>query len=80
MPQFIRLPPERLAADSFQGLLEEYASRDGTDYGEQEQSLSAKVGQLQLQLENGLLWLLYDTEADTWDLLPADQAKPLLED
>lgn len=80
MSQFIRLPAERLDADSLEGLLEEYASRDGTDYGENEYSLADKVGQLRLQLASAALWLLYDTEADDWDLRPAEEARLLLEE
>ena len=78
MAQFVVVPPQRLPQDSLSGLLEEYASRDGTDYGEKEFTLEQKVGQLRLQLHRGELQILYDVDSEQWDLLPADQAAPLL--
>ena len=62
-----------------QALLEEYASRDGTDYGEQELPLSRKVSNLRQQIQQGDLLILYEIEGEHWDLVPAEQAKLLLE-
>ena len=44
MAQFVKVPPQRLEANVLQALLEEYASRDGTDNGERELSLEQKLG------------------------------------
>lgn len=78
MAQFVMVPPQRLPQDSLAGLLEEYASRDGTDYGEKEFTLEQKVEQLRGQLKRGELQILYDVDSEQWDLLPADQAASLL--
>lgn len=78
MAQFVMVPPQRLPQDSLAGLLEEYASRDGTDYGEKEFTLEQKVEQLRGQLQRGELKILYDVDSEQWDLLPADQAASLL--
>ena len=78
MAQFVMVPPQRLPQDSLAGLLEEYASRDGTDYGEREFTLEQKVEQLRGQLQRGELKILYDVDSEQWDLLPADQAASLL--
>lgn len=78
MAQLLEIPPARLAADVLAALLEEFASRDGTDYGAREQPLEAKVDQLHSQLANGRLALLYDGDSETWDLLPRDIADGLL--
>jgi uncharacterized protein len=79
MTQFVEVPLQRLQADTLQALLEEFASRDGTDYGERELSLQQKVGQLGSQLRSGELMLLFETDCEQWDLLPRDQALPLLD-
>lgn len=79
MAQFVAVPTQRIEAESLQALLEEFASRDGTDYGERELSLQQKVGQLKSQLERGELLLLYDVQAGQWDLLPRQQAQQLLD-
>ena len=78
MAQFLAVPPGRLPAETLQGLLEEYASRDGTDYGEREFSLDEKVRALKGQLDAGELQILYDVDSEQWDLLPRDQAEELL--
>jgi len=79
MTQFVEVPPQRLQPEVLQALLEEYASRDGTDYGEQELSLSRKVSNLRQQIQQGDLLILYEIEGEHWDLVPAEQAKLLLE-
>jgi uncharacterized protein YheU (UPF0270 family) len=79
MTQFVEVPPQQLQADVLQALLEEYASRDGTDYGEQELSLAQKVSNLRKQVIQGDLLILYEVEGEHWDLVPAEQAKLLLE-
>ena len=78
MARFVEVPPARLDAEVLQALLEEYASRDGTDYGERELTLEQKVAQLQLRLRGRDLLLLYDSEGETWDLLDREQAESLL--
>jgi uncharacterized protein YheU (UPF0270 family) len=78
MAQFLRVPPERLQAEVLNALLEEYASRDGTDYGELEVSLESKVQSLTGQINRGELAILYDSDSEQWDLVPHDQAELLL--
>ena len=78
MAQFVVVPPQRLQPDVLQALLEEYASRDGTDYGERELTLDEKVGRLQSQLNDGDLRILYDIDSEQWDLVPQAQAELLL--
>lgn len=80
MPQYLRIPRERLPAATFRGLLEEYASRDGTDYGLRERSLDEKVASLSAQIDSGELYILFETESEDWDLVPQEQAAPLLDE
>jgi uncharacterized protein YheU (UPF0270 family) len=80
MTQFVEVPPQRLQADILQALLEEYASRDGTDYGERELSLEQKVGSLRAQMHRGELLIVFDMDGEQWDLLPPEHANKLLED
>lgn len=78
MAAFLEIPPQRLSAEALEGLLEEFASRDGTDYGEQERSLAEKVADLRSQLTRGELCLLFDQDSETWDLCPREEARSLL--
>ena len=54
-------------------MLEDYASRDGTDYGARELELGEKVANLRAQLGNGSLAIVYDLASEQWDLLPQEQ-------
>lgn len=80
MANFVRIPPERVPPETLTALLEEYASRDGTDYGEREVSLPEKREDLSRQLAAGELQLLFDTDSESWDLVPRGQVRALLED
>ena len=78
MAELLRVPVERLSPEALQGLLEEFVSRDGTDYGESETPLSTRVAQLRERLDRGFAWLLFDADSETWDLLPVELAKERL--
>ena len=78
MSQFVTVPPQRLQTDVLQALLEEFATRDGTDYGERESTLEQKVQRLQAQIADGDLLILYDADSEQWDLVPRTQAELLL--
>ena len=80
MTHYLDIPFQRLDADVLRALLEEYASRDGTDYGARERSLEEKVGDLARQLAAGELRILYETATEQWDLLPARDAAARLRD
>tara|TARA_R110002110_G_scaffold66978_1_gene183083 strand:+ start:186605 stop:186847 length:243 start_codon:yes stop_codon:yes gene_type:complete len=80
MAQFVDIPPNRLEDSVLLALLEEFASRDGTDYGERETPLDAKVSALHRQLTKGQLCLLYDADSEQWDLIEREQAQQLLQD
>ncbi|HEY6132125.1 MAG TPA: YheU family protein [Halioglobus sp.] len=78
MANFVAVPTQRLQAAVLQSLLEEFATRDGTDYGERELTLEDKIQRLQRQLGNGELKILYDLDSEQWDLVPGAQAELLL--
>jgi uncharacterized protein len=78
MAQFVAVPLNRLQDEVLQALLEEFATRDGTDYGERELNLDQKVERLQHQLRAGDLHILFDVDSEEWDLVPRAQAELLL--
>ena len=78
MAEFVNVPWSRLDPHVLDALLEEFASRDGTDYGEIEVQLSQKIAQLRSQLSSSQLLLLYDSDSEEWDLVDCDAARHLL--
>ena len=67
------IPWQQLPAATLNNLLQEYASRDGTDYGQVETSLEDKVEQLQRQLVQGKVVIVYSELHETVNLMLAEE-------
>ena len=77
MAQFVEVPTVRVGDDALRAMLEDYASRDGTDYGLRERSLEEKVAELCAQLKRGDLAIVYDLDSEQWDLCTRERMKEL---
>ena len=66
------IPVDKLSAEALDGVIKEFISRDGTDYGEFEASAENKFRQVKQKLENGLAILLYDDEMETTNIFRHD--------
>ena len=53
------VPHTELQPDTLRNLIEEFVSREGTDYGGPVYDLEQKVEQVQRQLEQGQAFILY---------------------
>ncbi len=53
------IPYKELSADALHNLIEQFCLRDGTEYGEQDVSLSEKVAMVQQQLKSGEAVIVY---------------------
>ncbi|MDO6683011.1 MULTISPECIES: YheU family protein [unclassified Oceanobacter] len=56
----LEIPWNRLSTDALDAVLAEFVLREGTDYGEQEFSLTDKKQHVKQQLESGKARLLFD--------------------
>ena len=65
------IPVNRLSPKALQGVIEEFISRDGTDYGEIEVSPETNFRQIKHKLENGSAVLIFDDETETTNIFPA---------
>ncbi|MBD3668869.1 MAG: YheU family protein [Kangiella sp.] len=59
-----------MPAETLTAVIEEYITREGTDYGEQEYSLQDKIDQVRSQLERGVIKITFDPESETCTLMP----------
>ena len=66
------IPVKKLSSKALRGVIEEFISRSGTDYGAVEASMETKFRQAKRNLENGSAVLLYDDETETTNILLAD--------
>lgn len=72
------IPHTQISPDALQGLIEEFITRDGTDYGALEVSLMQKVQQIERQIVRGDVVIVFDEASETVSLLTAHDAKTLL--
>ena len=50
---FVEIPAETLSRQALDGLIEEFVTRDGTDYGAEERTLDDKKSAVARQLDRG---------------------------
>lgn len=61
----IELQPSQLSPDALHGLVEEYVTREGTDYGHDDWSLEDKVAQVLGQIERGEARIVFDASTES---------------
>jgi uncharacterized protein YheU (UPF0270 family) len=71
-PSVVEIPPARLSQAALDGLIEEFVTRDGTDYGPHEHSLEEKKSALARQLERGEVVIVFDAQSETCNIVPKD--------
>jgi len=59
------IPVNKLSAKVLKRVIEEFISRDGTDYGAIEVSFETNFKQVKYKLKNGLVVLVFDDETET---------------
>ena len=64
----MNIPFQELAVETLTAIIEEFISREGTDYGVNETSLEKKVQQVMNQLQRGEIIVTFDQESQSCDL------------
>ncbi len=75
MNDIVIISYNQLSSDSLQGLIEEYITREGTDYGDTESPLQLKMDQVLNQLKNGNAVITYDTDTQTSNIVLKEQCR-----
>ena len=65
----VEVPWEQLESDVLHKLVEEFVSREGTEYGEQEVMLNTKVKQVIEQLKAKKATITFDPETQTTHII-----------
>ena len=71
MENLIEIPWDQLEAETLYALVEEFVTRDGTDYGEEEVALSRKVDQVLKGIKKKEYVIVYDQEMDNVHIVTA---------
>lgn len=66
----LEIPPDRLPPDVLQAVIEEFITREGTDYGEANHTLAEKVAQVREQLRRRTCVIVFDQESETTSIIP----------
>lgn len=67
------IPWQQLEAETLENLIETFVLREGTDYGEQERSLSQKVADVRRQLERGEVVLVWSELHESINIMPKSE-------
>ncbi len=73
MTEVLQIPPNQMSPGALQGMIEEFVTRDGTDYGDRETELAKKVAQVSAQLQSGQAGIFFYPDSETFQILPKDQ-------
>lgn len=68
----LKIPYDQLNPETLHGVIEEFVTRDGTDYGEIEVSLDTKISQVLGQLKSGKAVIVFDQRTETCNILKSD--------
>lgn len=66
----VEVPYTALSADALRGLVEEFVTRDGTDYGVRERTVEEKCSDVMRQLERGEVKIVFDPASRSANVVP----------
>ncbi|QTA86764.1 UPF0270 [Desulfonema magnum] len=75
MSNLVIIPYDQLTPEALQGLIEEFVTREGTEYGDRTFSLEEKVAQVRSQLKSGKALITYDERNQTCNIVSEKQMK-----
>ena len=73
MGEQIVVPHASLSAEALQGVIEDFITREGTDYGLQEHSLAQKHDQVARQIASGEVLIVFDVETEAVGLVRREE-------
>jgi uncharacterized protein len=68
----LKIPYDQLSSDALQRLIEDFVTRDSTDYGETEVPLENKINQVLRQLETGKAVIIFDPKSQSCNIMRSD--------
>lgn len=68
------IPHKQLSSDTLNALIEDFVTRDGTDYGLAEISLAQKSLQIVKQLDQGKIVIVFDAATESYNIIRKEAA------
>lgn len=69
---FVIMPYDQLSPETLYGVVQEFATQEGTDYGEREFSLEVKISQIINQLKSKEAVIVFDQESQSCNIVKSD--------
>ncbi len=69
MTECIVVPMDQLSPEALAGVIEEFITREGTDYGHSEASFDDKQRSIRRQLEGGEALIVFDPETESANII-----------
>ena len=66
----VEVPRDSLSHEALRGVIEEFVTRAGTDYGAQERTIEEKIADVERQLERGDAVVVFNVDAGTTNIVP----------
>ena len=63
------IPYEQINPTTLERLVEEFITREGTEYGSQDATLASKVEEVLTQIRQGVAVIVYDAETQTCNVI-----------
>lgn len=73
MGEQVVVPHASLSAEALRGVIEDFITREGTDYGVQEYSLAQKHDQVTRQIAAGEVVIVFDVETESVSLVRREE-------
>ncbi|MCP4119504.1 MAG: YheU family protein [Desulfobacteraceae bacterium] len=71
----VKIPYDQLSPEALSGLVEEFVTRESTDYGAVELSLETKLSQVYQQLKSGNAFIVFDEASQTCNIFHKDDPR-----
>ena len=71
-PKGTEIPASALSKEALRSIVEDFVTRDGTDYGARERSLEEKVAAVERQIERGDVVIVFDPESESLNLIRSE--------
>jgi uncharacterized protein YheU (UPF0270 family) len=78
LPSHVVVPWDRVSVAAQRSIIEEFVTREGTEYGPSDVPLEDKVAQVRRQIERGEVVVLFDLKSETVNLATAREAAAAL--
>jgi uncharacterized protein YheU (UPF0270 family) len=65
----IKICPSKLSKEALYGIISNFILREGTDYGWVESSFDLKFNQIQKQIDQGIIKIVFDQSSETVSLV-----------